>query len=250
MVVSVLPQAYVVDRVSGGTADVAVMIPPGGSPATYEPTIEQLRAVSEATLYVKIGHPNFAWERAWLDRLIEANPGLVVIDGSEGCRREVDDPHVWLSPVCVRSMASQVARALAEALPAAAERIRTELAAFEAEVEELDAEIRDRLAPYRGETFLVFHPAWGHFAADYGLRQVAIQRGAVEPGTHELGELIERARAEGIRVVFVQPQFPRTNAELVAREIGGTVVALDPLAGDWPASLRQAAAAFEEAFRR
>jgi zinc transport system substrate-binding protein len=104
----------------------------------------------------------------------------------------------------------------------------------------LDVEIRERLEPHRGGRFWVFHPAWGYFADDYGLRQVAIEREGKEPTPQELGELIHDARAEGVRTIFVQPQFSEASAEIVAHEIGAQLVTLDPLAADWPASLREA----------
>lgn len=249
VVVSVLPHAWLADRVAGGGPPARVMIPPGANEATYEPTVEQLRAVSGAAVYLAVGHPHFAWERTWLGRLRAANPDLVVVDGSEGCRRLAEDPHVWLSPSCVRVTAARLAEELGDSYPGRRAELTENLAALDREVEALDAELRERLAPYRGRSFLVFHPAWGYFAAEYGLRQVAIQRGALEPSTRELGELIERARADGMRTVFVQPQFSTAAAELVAGEIGGQVVALDPLARDWPASLRRAAEALVESFR-
>lgn len=249
VVVSVLPQAYVVERLVGEGVELHLMIPPGANEATFEPTVEQLQAVSRALLYLKVGHPHFAWEAAWLDRLLSTNRSLRVVDGSRGCPLLPEDPHVWLSPSCVEAMASGVAAALAELLPEQAPTVAASLGTFREEIAALDAEIRTILAPFHGRAFLVFHPAWGYFAREYGLRQIAIQRGSLEPGTREVAEVVRQAREEGMHTVFVQPQFSSQSAELVAREIGGSVVALDPLARDWPSSLRRAARAIAESFR-
>jgi zinc transport system substrate-binding protein len=248
--VSVLPQAFIVEQVAGDRVEVEVMIPPGASPATHEPTMQQMDAVSRAALYVKVGHPNFPFERAWLDTILADHDNLPVVDGSAGVRRREGDPHVWVSPGCVRVMADNVAAALSEALPAHGEEFRRNLALFQGKIDALDAEIRRSLEKHRGRKFYVFHPAWGYFAAEYGLEQVAVQEGTGEATPGALAGLIDRARSDSVRIIFVQPQFSRESAELVAREIDGSVLAIDPLARDWLDNLARTAVSLREAFER
>ncbi len=247
VVTSVLPQAYFVERLGGGLVDVEVMIPPGASPLTYEPSISQMRAMSRAAVYVKVGHPSFPFEAAWLDRLLAENRSARVVDSSSGCAVGPGDPHVWLAPGCARIMARHIADALSAVRADHAAEVRSNLQAVLEEIDALDAEIRASLAGYPGRRFFVFHPAWGYFAAEYGLEQVAIEQGAKEPSPDQLMRLIQRARADGVGVVFAQPQFDDRSARLVAQEIGGSVAVVDPLAKDWPGSLRAAARAFAEA---
>lgn len=247
VIVSVAPQAYVVDRLAGDRVRVEVMIPPGASPHTYEPSVARMTALQEAALYVKVGHPNFPFERAWLDRILAATPDLVVVDGSRNVAERTGDPHVWLAPRHVKFLAVEVEAALEPVLPDAVETLRANLAAFRTEIDALDREIRALLAGRRGRAFLVFHPAWGHFADAYGLEQVAIEHEHKEPDARQLAALIERARHEDVQVIFVQPQFDRSGAEMIAREVGARVETLDPLAYDWPANLRRAAPALAEA---
>jgi zinc transport system substrate-binding protein len=121
------------------------------------------------------------------------------------------------------------------------ERLMAELAAARAEV-------AATLAPYRGREFCVFHPAFGYFAAAFGLRQTAVQRGGREPSARELAALIDGARADGVRAVFVQPQYAPRSARTVADAIGARLVPLDDLARDYPANLRRMAAALAAAF--
>jgi zinc transport system substrate-binding protein len=243
VVVSVLPQKYVVDRLADEWVDVEVMIPPGASPATHEPTLAQMKRLAEASLYVKVGHPSFPFEAAWLDKLLAETPGLPVVDGSAGVERREGDPHVWVAPRHVEQMAIQTGAALAKILPQHRDELQANLGALRAEIDALDQEIRALLADKTGRKFLVFHPAWGYFAEAYGLEQVAIEHEHKEPDAHELGELIEHAREEKVQAVFVQPQFDPASAELLAKEIGARVEPLDPLAYDWPANLRRAARA-------
>jgi zinc transport system substrate-binding protein len=244
--VSVVPQKYVVDRIAGELVRVAVMIPPGASTATHEPSIAQLKALDEAVLYLKVGHPSFPFERAWLDAMLAEHPDLPVLDGSEGLESRSGDPHVWVAPRHVEQMAIRLEGALGEILPQHRRALTANLAEFRATIDALDTQIRDALAGREGGRFLVFHPAWGYFAAAYGLEQVSIEHEHKEPDPHELAELIELAREQNIGVVFVQPQFDASSAEMLAREIGARVEPLDPLAYDWEANLRRVTAILAE----
>ena len=236
--VSVVPQQYFVERIAGDRVRVLVMIPPGANEASYEPTLAQVRALSGALLYWAVGHPSFAFERAWLDRILADVRSLPVVDGSAGLDTRAGDPHVWVAPRHAERMAIGIARALGERLPAERAFFEANLAGFREEIASLDAEIRAILAPMRVRSFLVVHPAFGYFAADYGLEQLAIEHEHKTPDAHQLAALLERARALGLRVVYVQPQFDAAPARTFAREIGARVETLDPLAYDWPGNLR------------
>ena len=100
--VSVLPQAWILEQLAGDRLNVAVMIPPGANEATYEPTMKQMRAVQRASLYVKIGHPDFPFEAAWLDDLLRDTPDIEVLQGFEGVAFAAGDPHPWTAPSAMR----------------------------------------------------------------------------------------------------------------------------------------------------
>ncbi len=257
--VSIVPQAYFVERIGGEHVAVQVMVEPGQSPHTYEPKPEQLVALSQSNVYFSIG---VSFEDAWLERIAAASPGMLLVDTAAGIERrpieahdhgdddddhEEDhegenlDPHIWLSPRLVKIQARHMADALAELDPEHAQEYRDNLVAFEAEIDALDAEIRQQLAGLTSAKFLVFHPSWGYFADEYGLEQVAIEVGGQEPSAAELAQLITLAREEGIRVVFAQPEFSTRSAEVIAEEIDGRVLLINPLALDWAENLREVA---------
>jgi zinc transport system substrate-binding protein len=239
--VSVLPLAWLVERLAGDRVRVEVMIPPGASEVSYEPALPQLEAAARASLYVKLGHPAFEFEAAWLDDLLTGRAGLPVVDACAGVPLRAEDPHVWTSPRAMAVMARNVATGLEAILPDQGPALRANLAGLLDEIDAVDNDLRAILADRRGARFLVLHPAWGHLAADYGLEQIAVEREGKEPGVRELAELAERARADGIRVVFVQPQLELRSASALAAEIGAEVESLDPLARDWPGNLRHVA---------
>ncbi|UCF67945.1 MAG: zinc ABC transporter substrate-binding protein [Acidobacteriota bacterium] len=246
VVCSVLPQAYGVERLAGDLVEIEVMIPPGASPATYEPSMQQMTAISVASLYVKVGHPNFPFERVWLDRLLENNPRLKLVDSSEGVSSRRGDPHLWVSPAHMRTMVINVEAALAELLPGQRETLQSRLKEVLDDIDALDRRVRAKLASRARDRFFVFHPAWGYFAEQYGLEQVAIEPGAREPSPEEIADVIRRAKREGVRAIFVQPQFSHRSAEVIAGEIGVRLVTIDPLARDWRANIDHVATALAE----
>ena len=250
VVVSVPPQAWFVRQLAGDEVEVTVLVPRGASPALYEPTLRQMRKLERAGIFLTVGHPRFPFEQAWGTELSRGRSDLRVVSGSEGCATVPEDPHVWLSPACAASMTRRLADALTDLLPARAGTIRARQERLVERIDALDRELSGILSPYRGESFLVFHPALGYLARAYGLAQVAIARRAGEPGPAELAAVVRRARERGIHTVFVQPQFSTEAAELVARELPeGRLVTVDPLSPEWPDMLRDIAGKLVADFR-
>lgn len=259
--VSVLPQRYLAERVGGERVDVSVMVGPGRSPATYEPTPKQMARLGAARIYFRIGVP---FERVWMEKIAGASPSMTVVDtgegvgssGSDGGRRDgaggyrqVTDPHLWTSPRLAGQIALRMRAALVAADPEHREEYEAGYDLLAADLARLDGEIRDILARVRHRKFIVFHPSWGHFADTYELEQIAIERGGSDPGARYLAEVIETARREGIGAVFVQQQFSSRSAEAVAKAIGGRVVTVDPLAEDYIVNLKSVAELFAKEMR-
>jgi zinc transport system substrate-binding protein len=94
---------------------------------------------------------------------------------------------------------------------------------------------------------MVYHPTWGYFAHEYGLQQVAIEGEGKEPSARRLIGLIDEARRDGIKVVFVQRGFPRKSAQVIADAVGGSVVIADPQERDWLGNLRRVTRELSEA---
>ena len=218
VVVSILPQAYFVRRVGGDRVEVTVIVPPGASPATYEPSASQMRSLAQADLYIRIRVP---FEDAWMGKIAAANPDMLIIDSSEGIERiGGKDPHIWLSPRLVKLQAQAIYKGLVGVDPENKAIYAQNRDQFIADLEALDVEIAEVLAQVRGKKFMVFHPVWSYFARDYGLQQIAIEVEGKEPSAAELAALIETAKTEGIKAIFVQPQFSSKTAETIARQIG------------------------------
>jgi zinc transport system substrate-binding protein len=252
---SIVPQEYFVERIGGKRVEVQALVKPGSSPATYEPTPRQMAALSEARLYFRIGVP---FENALLPNIEETMKGLRIVDTrrgitlramkahhhSEGEDRQHNggnDPHIWLNPRLVQLQVQAIAEALIKVDPDGKDAYKKNLAAFLKDLDGLDAKLAEALAPVKGKTFLVFHPAWGYFADAYGLEQEPIEIEGKEPSAMQLARIIEEAKKEGVRVIFVQPQFSQASAKQIAEAIGGAVVPIDPLARDYITNLEAVA---------
>ena len=270
--VSIAPQKYFVQQIGKDLVDVRIMVPPGASPSTYEPRPRQMTELAASRIYFAIG---VAFENTWLDKIAAVNPGMRVVHTDNGIekipmdahphadqvgRRESHsdedahghgglDPHIWLSPPLVTIQARTILAALQEIDSEHQNTYAANYRDFISRIDKLDADLKKTFVGRQNLQFMVFHPAWGYFARAYGLRQVPIEIEGKKPKPALLKESIEHAREKGIRVVFVQPQFSRKSAEIVAREIGGRVVVADPLAEDWMANLAAVAASFKAALK-
>lgn len=262
---SIPPQEFFVRRIGGELVDVEVLVGPGQSPHTFEPTPRQMAHLAASDIYFAIGMP---FEKRLLGRVEELGRGIRLVDTSEGIERRrvetsheecehaghddpahradphddghggLDDPHTWLNPRLARTQARNICGALTRLVPGSADIFEANLAKLLDDLDSLDAELAEALAPLAGESIYVFHPAFGYFTDAYGLRQVSVELGGMEPSARELAELMDRATAEGVRVIFVQPQFSARSALAIADEIGGAVVPIDPLSADYLDNMR------------
>jgi len=229
--VPVQPIAGLVDALAPvGLVEVVVLVPPGANPATHQPSIRALRRLAGAQLYLEIGHPEFMFERTWLGGALEGSSADRVLL-FEDCQLQEEDPHAWLSTGCLASAADATASALAEVFPTHSDEIAANLENFLGRLQETADSTARRLAPYQGRVFFVLHSAWGYLAHDSGLEQVAIRsHGTGDPGGSRIAELIRLGISEGVHTIYVQPQFNPVSANLIAEELGASVVTLDPLA--------------------
>jgi len=144
-----------------------------------------------------------------------------------------EDSHVWMSPRIARTLAERICRELCTLDPPHTDDYRNNLRKLQGDLDDLDARLTKTLAPIKGKTFFVFHPAFGYFAKAYGLKQEAVESEGKSPGPRQRSELIARAKTAGVKTIFVQPQFSRQAADIIAKEIGGKVAVLDPLSADY-----------------
>jgi zinc transport system substrate-binding protein len=259
VVVSIAPQQYFVERIGNGYVKVNVLVPPGSEPHTFEMKPEQLKAIAQAQVYFRI---RIDFEKAWLDKIQGANPKMRIVDTTQGIQllpvetrspeksTEHLDPHIWLSPKLVKIQAQTIYGALATLDPKHQAAYQANLKRFLADLDALDAEIRQSLEGVKNAKIVVYHPSWGYFARDYGLQQIPIEVGGQEPSAAELAAIMEEAKQAGVKVIFTEPQFSQQSAQTIAREIGAEVLAIDPLSPDWLNNLRNIVKTFDKTLQQ
>ena len=230
-------------RIGGPYVHVEVLVQAGQDPHIFEPTPRQVIHLSRARLFFRVGMP-------FEDRLVEHIAGRTCAvyrrryrGRNRPCGRQAittrgqADPHVWLSPPRLKTMAANVAAALCRADPRHEQVYQTNLKRLHAELDALDRRIARSLLPYRGQAFYVFHPAFGYFAEAYGLRQESVEVEGKLPTPRQVFGLIAKARADHVKIIFLQPQFNQQIAASIAQAIGGAVMPMDDLAYDVVANL-------------
>jgi len=274
--VSIAPQAFFVERIGGDRVEVQVLVPPAQSPATYTVSASQMAALSEAQVYFRVGVP---FENTLLPKLRSNLPELRVANSAKNVKlramtephtcyahKKVKntcshsnkgehgagtmDPHIWLDPLRVITQVATVRDVLAELDPPGAAVYDKNFTIFSKELSNLQAELQQALEPCRGKTFMVFHPAFGYFADAFGLKQEPIEIEGKTPSARQLAAIIDAARAEGVKVIFVQPQFDRRTARSIAQSINGAIVPIDPMARDYIKNLRRITARVKKGLDR
>lgn len=247
--VTLAPYAKIVEEVAGENAKAVILVPPGANPHTFEPKPNTLREFSDADLYLSDGS---GLDAAWKPRFLGVNPKVKIVEVSGGIswlkeehghdhgHEDADlDPHIWNSPRQAILVASNICEALVSLDPKNAGAFRTNLEKFSKKMSDLDVFISEKVKGLseNERTFIVFHPSYGYLARDYGLRQISVEMRGKEPKPRDMKNLVETAKREKIRTVFVQPQFSRRAVESLSREIRANVVTIDPVAFDFAGEL-------------
>jgi len=248
--VSILPIKTFVEEIAGNDFEINVLLPPGASPADFTLVPSQLKDISRSEVWFRIGYIGF--EYSWKDKIEQANRKMKVVNLSEGLDLITDEylpsgeksstgginPHTWLSPTLVKQMAGRIAEELAVLNPEKKQEYEENLSQFIEKINELDAEIRNKLENFEGRQIILFHPSLSYFAREYGLIQYSLEPGGKEPTPQRMAALVDFARKENIRAIYIQSDFDREQARVFAEEIDGEVVEMWPLNPEWFENLR------------
>ena len=250
ILVSIPPQAWLVRELAGDRVDVHCLLPVGANPHTFEPDVRQLRALSRAQLALPIGMP---FDRIFLQKAKQLNPRLISLpadanitkmaegeahhhhhEHGEACSDDGNDPHIWLSPRCFAEVATNTARALATLPLLPSDELSNRLARVSQTIQAVDQQARKKLAPLAGKLWVVYHPSWSYFAADYNLHLLTVEQDGKSPSSRHIITILKQARAAQVKTVFTEPQSDKRYAHAVADPLNARVEILDPLQEDWP----------------
>ncbi len=260
IVVSIMPQIAFVKAIAGERAQIMALLPPGASEAYYDPTPEQLQFLSNADVYMMVGHLPF--ERTNLNRFRNINPGMLIVNMSQNLplRRIEDDmfskkkkgafhthhpeeldPHIWLSPRLVMKQAERIAQTLSGLDPAFHSLYEKNKTDFVQKLERLDSFIQKQIGtPSTSQNkIVVYHPFLGYFCDDYGLKQISIEVEGKEPTSRYMNHLIKFAKENKIRGILAQRQFGKSISLTLSKEFNGMVIEFDPLGPDYISNMEQ-----------
>ena len=257
--VSIAPYKYFVEKITGDDFIVNVMVPAGADPHIYEPFPNQIMALQKSEVYVSNGYLDF--EMAWLDRFFEINKTMKHLSLSDNINlineshshdhshahhhhdeeedAETADPHYWVSPDCAKIMAKNLKEFFVALKPERKEFYETNFAKLDSIIDNIDNEARQLFANLKKRAFMIYHPNLAYLARYYNLEEISVEYEGKEPSPSRLRYLINRARAENLKTIFVQKEFDARNAGTIANEIGAQVVIIDPLSEDWENAMRE-----------
>lgn len=253
--VSILPLRGLVHEIVGNDLPIEVLVPAGASPETFEPTPQQFVALNQARLIFNVGLLDFEngliGKIANQQKVIDLHKGIKLLTEtcshteyckSNGCDTNHHahgiDPHIWTSPKALQCMAKNAYDAIRRIYPDST-KYEANYRKLHAKLVDLDNRTARRIEESGIRMFVIYHPALTYFARDYGLQQIAIEDEGKEPSARHLARLIEQARAQKIRNIFYQSQFPASTVEIIAHDIGATAVRIDPLREDAIANIEE-----------
>lgn len=248
--VSIIPQQYFVERIADDLADVFVLVGEGQSPHSYEPNPREMERLSKASIWFLSGTD---FEIALVPKVRALYPKLKIVDATDGIKfrlmeehghadhdhhKDHDHPgtidrHTWLGKDPVLVMSDHIFRNVQALFPQEKEAIHARHELLKSDILSVFDDLHTQLAPLKGRTIFVYHPAFGYFLDEFGIIQEAVETGGKEPTPRALSELINLAREENAAAIFVQKQFPVATAETLAKAINAVVVPLNPLEKNW-----------------
>ncbi len=250
--VTIEPQRYFAEQIAGDKYKINCVVPSGQSPETYDPTPKQMVEIGKSVAYLQIGDIGF--EQVWMDKIRENNPELPVFNMSKGmkmlteaesiCTGEEEghdhhhhaggmDPHIWTCIEGAKTIAWNTLNALIQLDKDNTSYYWENYNVVYAEIEKTKLALQELLDPLTHRTFIIYHPALTYFANEFNLTQLSIEMDGKEPTPAQLKTLVETARKDDVKIVFIQKEFDKKNAEIIAKETGCKLVSINPLDYQW-----------------
>lgn len=255
--VSIQPQKYFLEKIAGDKWEVKCLLSNGANPESYDPAMTHLLNLESSKAYFRMG--NIPFESAIINKVHNNNPALKIYNNSEGIElitgthshgdikhADAPDPHTWTSVKNARIIATNMYNAMSDLDPKHKDTYSRNYLKVLESLDSLDSSIDSLLAPKRGESFVVWHPSLSYFARDYGLHQISLSPEGKEAPVNMLQEAVDSARTSGAHVVFYQKEIDSRQAETANRQIGATMVNINPLSYNWDKEIYNIANAIAE----
>lgn len=229
---SFYPMAEFVQAVGGEHVQVTTLVPDGAEPHDWEPSPRDLTKLGHAQVFVYNGMVE-TWAEQALDALSERKILPVEAGKMLFARNGRQDPHVWVSPKRAMIEVERITEALCAVDAKNAAVYQRNSKEYLAKLSALDKKLTSVAQTAPKKVFVTAHAAFGHLAADYGLRQLSVAgiSAEAEPTPADMQRLIATVKREKVRYVFFETLTDPKIAALVAQETGARTAVLDPLEG-------------------
>jgi len=249
--VTVPAQAWLVEQVAGEHVDLLTLVPDGHVPESAQPGTRNLSRFQQADVRFIVGHPLLYFETRYIkpfqprvgepedDSVLWVSMFEIASQLKPQEKLQATDPHLWTSPSIMLAAAERLAEVLGSLQPENAEKYRNNLLKLENTIRQLDNQLRTVIQHRQTAELLVYHPAWGHFANDYGLLQLAIEDEGKAPGAGGLSSLYADLQNKNIRFIVCSPGHDQRIAGMIAEQLQMTVVLINPMQRDWMNMMQQ-----------
>lgn len=229
---SFYPMAEFARAVGGDKAQVTTLVPDGAEPHDWEPSPRDLTKIGRSQLFVYNG-----LVEPWAEQAMQAVAERKVLSVQAGSglydNGSKQDPHVWISPKKAMIEVQRITEAFCEADAANAAYYQANCRQYLEQLQQLDKQMQEIAASAQKKVFITSHAAFGHLAADYGLRQLAVSglSPQAEPTPADLQRLAGIVKQEQVGYIFFETLSDPRIAQVLAKETGAETAVLDPLEG-------------------
>lgn len=244
VLVTIAPHKYFVERLTHHQIEAKNLVPEVADPHGFEPAAKDLIELFEAKVWFLSGEP---FEEQFIPILKKNNPNaqVVALKGDDHAlhvccshHTHTDDLHFWMSPKIAKVQCQEIAEVLKEQFPELKEPIDENLLKLNEEFDALDAFLSEQLKEKHGQSFLVSHPAFGYFARDYHLHQLALENETQDPSPKEFAHLLNHIHEEKIKTLYVQKQYNYKASQQLAEREHLELVEVNPYAYDYFENLK------------
>ena len=246
--VGITPLKNFAQEIGGENIEVSVMVPPGYSPANYAPSPSEMRKLSEADIYLSLGMPT---ERSnILPKLNNFNDKIdllrldKLVNEKYSARKFSNggvDPHIWLSPNRAKYMVEMITEKFIELAPEHKTYFKNRSKNYLKRLNELDNYISKKLNELNGKYIIIYHPVLGYLTEEYGLEMQAIEKNGKKATPKRLAEIINLAKNEKIKTIFHQSTIDSKQTQVIANEIKGKTVQINPLSDNYIKNMKRIA---------
>ena len=143
------------------------------------------------------------------------------------------NPHYWLDPGNGRRMALAIRDKLTQLDPADKATFDARYADFDKRLAAAEKKWDAMMAPYAGTKIVTYHRSWPNFMERFGLNVMGYvePKPGIPPSPSHTIELIGEMKAQGVKLIVVEPYFDLKTPQSITNQIGGKVLVLAPSVG-------------------